>query len=710
MAESQSTSRLDSTIDASFQPGSSGAGQFPTLVSPFQIRDVQLRNRFVFQPHFTALGELTGMPSEAHLSYHEERARGGTGLIIFESQAVHPSGKMSRRFVDAWDRKVIPMFTRITEAIHAHGARVFSQLTHGGHTSLEQPPRRLWAPTQMPEPSSHFNTKAMDSDDIRETVEGFATSARNAVEGGFDGIEVKIAHDGLLRSFASPFFNRRTDGYGGSFENRMRLSLEVLEAIKRATGESVPLGVRICVNEFTPFGYDTDYGLEMVKCLQSSGLVDYFNSDAGSFSSYWMEIPPAGIPSEEFRKLNIALKEVSRVPVIAFGRIRPLQMAEEMLAMGQADLIGMARQLITDPETPNKVTAGRADLVRRCISCNEACLFQVNQEKGVRCIQNPGAGREQSVNERLVTRADNVQRVVVVGGGPAGMKVAEVAARRGHDVTLYERHRSLGGQIKLAEKQPTHEMVGEVVVYLEAVLNEHGVKVQLGSNATESILQELCPDTIVVATGSEPNLPGVDDTDVKLARALGRQIEPDLPGLDRDFVVSSEQVMSDSIDVSGRVLVIDGNGHWEAAGTAEYLADRGCQVELIAGGLLAGSELESGTRSLFYRRAAVKGIRIRAGYQLVEIGENRVALSATYSSADAYGWGQYVLMPGDDEWIENVDWVVPVIGRRSREDLFLKLRGDDTFRGVRIERVGDCVAPGLIQAAIYEAFLLARSI
>ena len=710
MKNSKGSQRLDSELDAAFQASHPGAGQFPTLLSPFQIRDVHLRNRFVFQPHFTALGELTGKPSDAHLAYHEERARGGVGLIIFESQAVHPSGKMSRRFVDAWDRKVIPMFAKISEAVHSHGTRIFSQLTHGGHTSLEQPPRRLWAPTQMPEPSSHFNTKAMDAEDIRDTIDGFATSARNAVEGGFDGIEVKIAHDGLLRSFASPFFNRRTDSYGGTFENRMRLSVEVLEAIKRATGEAVPLGVRLCVHEFTPFGYDIDYGLKMAEFLQTSGLVDYFNSDAGSFSSYWMEIPPAGIPSEEFRKLNVALKESSRIPVIAFGRIRPLQMAEEMLAKDQADLIGMARQLITDPETPNKVKAGRADLVRRCISCNEACLFQVNQEKGVRCIQNPGAGRERTVNERLVNRADSTRRIIVVGGGPAGMKVAEISAKRGHDVTLIERERSLGGQIKLAEKQPTHDMVGEVIVYLEAALNEHGVNLRFGDTANEAMLRDLQPDTIVVATGSEPNLPNVPDSDVKLARELGRQVEPDLPGLDRDFVVSSEQVMSDHVDVYGKVLVIDGNGHWEAAGTAEYLADRGCQVELVSGGMMAGAELESGTRSLFYRRAAVKGIRLRTGYQLVEIGENRVALSATYSPADSYGWGQYVLMPGDDEWIEDVDWVVPVIGRRSREDLFLKLRGDDEFRDVRIERVGDCVAPGLIQSAIFEAFLLARSI
>jgi 2,4-dienoyl-CoA reductase-like NADH-dependent reductase (Old Yellow Enzyme family) len=200
------------------QIGSSNREEFSWLFRPFRIREVELRNRIVFQPHFTALGTLEGQPSDGHVAYHEERARGGVGLTSLESQAVHPTGKMSRRFINAWDPANIPPLRNITDAVHSHGAKIFSQLTHGGHTSLEHPPALMWAPTQMPEPSSHFSTKAMDHDDIRAVIEGFAVSARNAFEAGFDGIEIKVAHDGLLRSFASPFFNRRTDEYGGSFE------------------------------------------------------------------------------------------------------------------------------------------------------------------------------------------------------------------------------------------------------------------------------------------------------------------------------------------------------------------------------------------------------------------------------------------------------------------------------------------------------------
>jgi 2,4-dienoyl-CoA reductase-like NADH-dependent reductase (Old Yellow Enzyme family) len=705
----------EAAVPPSSQPSPSadtaaGLVRFPTLFSPLRLRRLELRNRFVFQPHFTALGTPDGRPSDAHVAYHEERARGGVALIVTESQAVHPTGKMSRKFINAWDPAVIPGLRAITEAVHAHGAFIFSQLTHGGHTSLEHPPHIMWAPTQMPEPSSHFSTKAMDEDDIRAVIAGFATSARNAREAGFDGVEIKVAHDGLLRSFASPFFNRRTDRYGGSFENRMRLSLEVLEAIKQATADDFPVGVRLCLDEFTPFGYDLEYGLQMAAALEASGCVDYFNSDAGSFSSYWMEIPPAAVATADFHRLYSELKRHTRLPVVAFGRITPPQRAEDMLRAGDADLIGMARQLITDPETPNKLRAGRADLVRYCVSCNDACLHQVNQEKPVRCIQNPGAGREREVNERFVTRAPTSRRVVVVGAGPAGLKVAEIAAKRGHNVIVLERQHDIGGQVRLAARQPEHATVGEVVSYLQSVLADRGVEIRLGVEATPALLRGMHPDVIVVATGSEPNLPNHPEDGGRRSRALGRQVLPEIPGLDRPFVVSSDQVMSGAVELSGHVVVIDDNGHWEAAGTAEYLADQSCRVHLVATHPAVGIDMESGTRTLFHRRAAIKGIRIRTSTLVTEIGDHRVQLAAVFSSADAVGWGKYVLIPGDEEWLEDVDWVVPVIGRRSREDLFLELQLDPAFAGVRIERVGDCVAPRLIQSTIAEAFELAQGL
>lgn len=683
---------------------------FPFLFAPFRIRSVELRNRIVFQPHFTALASSAGMPTDNLAAYHAERALGGVALIVTESQAVHPTGKMSARMIHAWDRSVIPGLRKVTDAVHAHGARIFSQLTHGGHTTLERPPHILWAPTQMPEPSSHFSTKAIDAEDIRAVIDGFATSARNAIDAGYDGIEIKVAHDGLLRSFASPYFNRRTDAYGGTFENRMRLSYEVVEAIKKAIGGETPLGVRLCVDEFTSFGYDLEYGLQMAAALESTGCVDYFNSDAGSFSSFWMEIPPAAVAPAVFDRINRALKRASKLPVIAFGRITPPQRGEELLRSGDADLIGWARQLVADPQTPNKLKAGRVDLVRLCISCNDACTYQAAQEKGIRCIHNPSAGREIDFNERTLVPTSKGRRIVVVGGGPAGLKVAEIAARRGHRVTLLERSAELGGQVNLAARQPEHAIIGAVTAHLETQLREHQVEVRCGATATPEMLRGIGADTIVVATGSEPNLPRVGSEHPTRAGSLGLSAAPDIAGLDRPFVVSSDEVMAGAVKPNGKVVVIDGNGHWEAAGTAEFLKDLGCEVELIASHGLVGEDLEGGSRTLFQRRAALKGMRLRTGYALLEIAERRVKLGAVFSSGNDAGRGRYILIPGDEEWIEDVDWVVPVIGRRSRQDLFLELRSSEDFKDVSILRVGDCVAPRLIQSVIMEAFDVGRSL
>ncbi|MDQ0391890.1 oxidoreductase [Labrys monachus] len=684
------------------------AVSFPRLFSPFRIRGVALRNRVVFQPHFTALGGLDGMPSEDHVAYHEARARGGAGLTVFESQAVHPAGKMSRRFVSAWDPAVIPFYRRLTGRVQAHGTKIFGQLTHGGHTSLERPPHLLWAPSQMPEPSSHFSTKAMDPEDIEATIRGFAASARNAMEGGFDGVEIKVAHDGLLRSFASPFFNRRTDGYGGSFENRMRLSVEVLDAVKRATARDFPVGVRICLDEFTTFGYDLAYGLRMAAHLESTGGVDYLNSDAGSFSSYWMEIPPAAVAAGSFRGLNAALKKQSHLPVVAFGRIAPPGLAEAMLADGEADLIGFARQLVADPDTPDKLRRGEAHLVRPCIACNDACIYQVGQEKGIRCVHNPAAGRERDIDEPLAVEAGRRRKIVVVGGGPAGLKTAEIAARRGHDVVVLERAARLGGQVALAARQPEHQAIAGVTDHLEAMLRHLGVAIRLGVAATPEILARERADRIVIATGSEPNLPAAPEEGAGRSPALelGRQVEPDIPGLALPFVHSGDDVMSGAVRLAGRVLVIDNNGHWEGAGTAEFLADNGCSVEVATPDFMVGGDIESGARTLFYRRAAIKNIAIRGGLALKSIAPGRATFSPVFSAAGTRGFGRYLLVPGGDVVIEDFDAVVAVIGRRSREDLYHRCRSSALLAGIPIERVGDCVAPRLIESNILEAHRL----
>ena len=658
---------------------------YPNLLAPFALGPrLRLRNRVVFQPHFTALARRDGMPSAEHVAYHAARARGGVGLSVFESQAVHPTGRMNRHFVHAWDENVVPHHRAVTDAVHAEGGRIVSQLTHGGHTTGLRPPDVLWAPTQLPEPSDVWTTKAMEPEDIRTVVAAFGRAAANAAAAGFDGVEVKIAHDGLLRSFASPHFNRRTDAYGGSFAARMRLPLEVLEAVRAGAGGDLVVGVRLCLNEYTDWGYSLDYGLRMAEAIETTSVVDYFNCDHGSWSSTWYEIPPFAVAEGSFRDLNAGLKAATDLPVIASGRIRTPELGEEILASGEADLIGMARGLIADPAFVRKLEEGRRDELVHCIGCNDACVIQTGQGKPIRCVVNPDAGRE---SEPLRSGAGS-GRTVVVGGGPAGLRAAVAAARAGAAVTLLEDADALGGLVRLAARQPLHGEILDVIDALRASARRLGVEVRLGCRADVDTVLALEPDAVVVATGSAPNVPGARGAagdDGAGSRALGRQVEEHGMGLDLAHVRAVDECYGPAAPEGVGVLVVDGTGHWETAGTAELLATRGCAVQVIAARPVVGAGLDTAGRVLWQHRAREHGIAISPNVELRDVVPGGARVRDTLTGADR---------------MIAADTVVPVLGRRSCEDLYLRLAA--AAPDVAVRRAGDCVAPRLLQHALAE--------
>jgi len=648
--------------------------KFSHLFSSFKIKSLELKNRIVFLPHYPAFDTNDGLPTDCHTYYFSERAKGGVGLIIMEGQAVHPTGKMSPKYIEAYDEKVIPGYQKVTNEVHKYGAKIFAQLNHGGHTTLTHPPQLLWAPSQMPEPSCSYNTKEMEIEDIKAVIDGFALSALHVKKGGFDGIEIKAAaHDGLLRSFISPFFNKRNDDYGGSFENRMRLSIEVINAIRDVIGSDFPFGVRVCLDEFTSWGYSLDYGKEIVKKFAETQKVDYINSDAGTFSSFFMEIPPSAVPLGFAIYLSAAIKEITNLPVIAFGRINDPVQAEDILVNGYADLIGMVRELVCDPEFPLKASQGRVDDIRHCIACQDGCCYQATQDKPLRCIQNPAAGREKKYGIGTLMSAPQKKHVMVIGGGPAGLKVAEIAALRGHRVSLYEKENRLGGQVLLASKLPHRDEVEEVVRYLTFRIKDLGVNIHLGEEIDLNNIKNLNPEVVVVATGSSPVIPVFSDS---------QKIK----------TLSVWDVLTEKEELSGKILVVDKDRHWQGIGIAEYLLDRGLIVEIISPSLFIGGYLEGSNIVTAYQRLFEKEVIFTPHSDIKNIINGNIVVFNVYSMKE--------LLYSD------INTVVFTGINKSINSLYLSLKN----KIKELYAIGDCVSPRKIEQVIYEANEIGRII
>ena len=648
--------------------------KYDHLFSPGKIGSVRISNKIVFLPHFTGIETNDATIKDTHINYFVERAKGGTGLLIIDSHAVHPLGKMSPKYIEAWDKKVVPGYKRLSTAVHEFGSKIFVQLSHAGHTTLTHPPLLLIAPSQMSEPCYHYNTKEMEAEDIKAVIEGFAISAKHVKEGGFDGVEIKgAAHDGLMRSFISPFFNRRADEYGGSFKNRIRFPIEVVHAMRRAIGPNFPLGVRVCMDEFTSWGYGLEEGKKIVKAFVDTGEVDYISCDAGCFSSFYIEIPPMCIPPGFAEYLSAAIKKVTDLPVIAFGRINDPVQAERMLANGSADFIGMARELICDPEFANKAKEERDDDIRHCIACMDGCSYQVMQDKPLTCIQNPAVGKEALWGISTLRPAKKIRRMAVVGGGPAGLKLAEIAARKGHKVSIYERDDEFGGQINIAAKIPFREEIKDLVRYLTVQIEKLGVDIYLNKEATAQSIQAFDADIVILATGSSP-------------------ASSDIPGADQDNVITVWDVLLEKVPVGNHVVIFDITRRWPGLGTAEFLVNRGKQVDIVTPYFYVGEDLPPGSVATAYSRILDKQVTLIPNTEVQRIQDSLVKIVNVCTQKA--------------KEIEDVDTVVMSVGNRSNRKLYNSLKG----KVKEIYCIGDCVAPRLIQQAIVEAEELGKRI
>jgi mycofactocin system FadH/OYE family oxidoreductase 2 len=649
-------------------------GQFKYLFSPLQIGKVTVPNRISFSSHLTNLAE-NNLPSERYMYYLAERAKGGAGLIITEEQTVHPTDRAYEKLIDAWKPEAVPGYRKICRAVHEYETKIFAQLNHnGGQGDGSYSRLPILAPSPVPDFMFREVPKEMEIEDMREITDYFCRAAVNVREGGFDGIELQIGHSSLLRQFLSPLTNLRTDDYGGSLENRMRFPLEVVAAVRRTVGEDYTLGIRLCADEMVQGGLTLEDAKEIAKRFEDTGNLDFIDLSLATFYNLYLVGASMHTPLGYTIPLAAGIKSVVSLPVFCTGRINDPVMAEKVLANGQADMIGMVRAQICDPELANKAKEGRLEEIRYCVADNQGCYGRVGLNKDIGCIQNPNIGYEKERGSNSIKPAPIKKKVLVVGGGPAGLRAAEIAAKRGHKVTLYEKNDILGGQVNIAGLGAGREEIKSVIRNEENQLKLLPVETVLNQEVTADFIIKQDPDVVIIATGALPKPCA-------------------LPGGEGSHVFNVWQVLTGEADLGDKVLFIDNDGHHQATATVEFLLDRGKKVHIVTNASTIGSELgPSQDAYLTHQRLAQKGITFTTDFAVTEIQGTAVK-----------GLNYY-----NNEWhtFEGYDAVVYAMGSRAEDALYKELKG----RVRELYRVGDCVAPRKIDMAILEGEKVGREI
>lgn len=621
--------------------------------TPLRLGPLTLRNRIVFSAHLTNYAE-DGLPTAQHAAYYAARAAGGAALVITEEHSVAATDRPYEKVIDGTDPRVLPGYRAITDAVHALGAAVLAQLNHnGGQSSGMYTRRPVQAPSAVPDPMFREVPVELTQAGIADIVAGYARVAERCVAGGFDGVEIQCSHSSIVRQFLSPATNRRTDGYGGA--HRARILVEIVDAVRAAIGPERVLGVRLGVEH----GVTIDEAVATARLLR--GRVDHVNTSIGvATSTAYLIQASLRFPPGYALSIPAALKQVVDVPVIGVGRFTTRADAER--ALHDCDLVGVVRGQIADP-------GFAADPVRACVGCNQECVGRVGMNRWLGCTVNPRAGRE-----AVPLPAPGVpKRVLVVGGGPAGLRAAATAASRGHRVTLCERGDETGGTVLLAAAAPGRAEFGNVVRDLLDECRAAGVEVRTGMTVDVELVGRADPDVVVLATGARARRPAWA-RDPPAARAHPT----------RGRVVDVREVLGGEVEPQGTVLVYDELGFHQAPAAAELLAARGCTVEVMTPGMVVAQDL--GTTldmELFHRRAHAAGIALTTD-RVITAAEG-TELTVLHHTVGTQIRARY-------------DWVVCCGPPEPEDALWRALRGG----GRPVHRIGDCLAPRRVHAAVVE--------